>query len=247
MDFSCVADDFFVNLNVQTTMKLPDTRETVLHFFEAAQKEFGSMASFFQRETGEFVLEGDRDAESYRWCELHPNRLCAGYFNPSSVEDAYYLHRWLLERSQYYLGVSGLDVEALDLLFGFNLDYLGNRDGIVADALLGDSPLLALCDDPAVRPIEFEPNMVVALDADCYLQGRISVETHSSSYQVRTGQYEDEPISIYFTVRQYPTPTEPLDLLASFQRLCQVGEDLATRIVVPRILQPIAETIAAQQ
>jgi hypothetical protein len=246
MDFSNIADDFFVNLNVQTTMKLPDSRETVLHFFEAAQKEFGSMASFFQRETGEFVLEGDRDAGKYRWCELHPNRLCAGYFNPPSLQEAYHLHRWLLERSQYYLGISGLDIEALDLLFGFNLDYQGNRDGIVADALLGDSPLAGLCEDPSIKPIEFEPNMVVSLDEECYLQGRVSIETRSTSYQVRTGQYDEEPISVYFTVRRYPAPSKPIDMLQSFQTQCELCEDITGRIVIPRILQPIAEAIATQ-
>ncbi len=47
MDISNAADDFFVNLNVQTTMALPDSRETVLHFFVVAQKEFSSMAGFF--------------------------------------------------------------------------------------------------------------------------------------------------------------------------------------------------------
>ncbi len=246
MDFSNVADDFFVNLNVQTTMRLPDSRETVLHFFEAAQKEFGSLGSFFQRETGEFVLEGDRDSGNYRWCELHPHRFCAGFFNPPSLEAVYHMHHWLLERSQYYLGISGLDIEALDLLFGFNLDYQGNRDGLVAEALLGDSPLTGLFEDPSIKPIEFEPNMVVSLDENCYLQGRISIETRSTSYQVRTGQYDEEPISVYFTVRSYPSPTQAIDVMKSFQIQCEACEDITGRIVVPRILQPIAEAIATQ-
>lgn len=246
MDFSSIADDFFVNLNVQTTMKLPDSRETVLHFFEAAQKEFGSMGSFYQRETGEFVLEGDREAGNYRWSEIHPHRLCAGYFNPPSLDEAYHLHHWLLERSQYYLGISGIDIEALDLLFGFNLDYKGNRDEIVADALLGDSPLAGLYEDPAVKPLEFEPNMVVSLDEECYLQGRISIETRSTSYQVRTGEYDEEPISVYFTVRRYPAPSKSIDMLESFKVQCDACEDITSRFVVPRILQPIAEAIATK-
>ena len=49
-DLSSVADDFFVNLNLQTAMALPNSRETVLHFCEAVQKQFGPMRSFFQRE-----------------------------------------------------------------------------------------------------------------------------------------------------------------------------------------------------
>jgi len=245
MEYAGVADDFFVNLNVQTTMKLPDSRETVLHFFEAAQKEFSSLTTFFQRESDEFVLEGDRDSGDYNWAELHRHRFCSGAFNPPNLEEAYRLHRWLLERSVYYLGISGLDIEAMDLLFGFNLDYQGNRDQIVADSLLGDSPLAALCEEIDARPIEFEPNMVIALDEECYLQGRISIETRCSSYQVRTGQFDDEPISVYFTVRRYPSPTKVIDMLQTFQQQCEICEDVVGRVIIPRILQPLAQAIAA--
>ena len=247
MDISNATDDFFVNLNLQTTIGLPDSRETVLRFFEAVQKEFPSMAGFFQRDSGEFVLEGDRDSGSYKWCELHKHRLCAGFFNPPSLEEGYRLHRWLLERSIYYLGVGGLDVEALDILFGFNLDYVGNRDELVAGALLGDSPLSNFIADETSRTIEFEPNMVLALDEDCYLQGRISIETRCNSYQVRTGQYDDEPISIYLTVRRYPNPERVLDIQESFTHQCDICEDFAGRILIPKIIHPIADAIAAGQ
>ena len=247
MDISNATDDFFVNLNVQTTMNLPTSRETVLHFFEAVQKEFPQMTDFHQREAAEYILEGDRESGSYQWAEIHPNRFCAGYFNPPELSDAYKLHRWLLERSVYYLGVSGMDIEALDLLFGFNLDFVGNRDGVVADALLADGPLASFAGEPSIKPIEFEPNIVFALEEDCYLQGRISVETRCSSYQVRTCQYEDEPISVYFTVRRYPTPGKVMDLMESFDQQQEVCEDLCSRLVLPQIIQPIAEAIAAEQ
>jgi len=244
-EFSSAADDFFVNLNLQTTLPLPQGRETVLHFCEAVQKEFADMTSFYQRESGEFVLEADRDKGEYQWMELQSHRLTAGYFNPPRLADAYRLHHWLLERSLYYLGVSGLDVECLDVLFGFNLDYRGNRDAIVARALTANSPLAALAGEAAVTPVEFEPNVVVALDEDCSRQARLSLETRSSSYQVRTGQYDDEPVSIYFTIRQYPRPAGVLQLKQSFSEQCEVCEDLARRIVIPSIIQPIAAAIAA--
>ncbi|RKY23933.1 MAG: hypothetical protein DRP83_08405 [Planctomycetota bacterium] len=247
MDYASLADDFFVNLNVQTTMKLPTGRETVLHFFEAMQKEFPSMTSFFQRETGEFTLEGDRESGCYCWAEMHSHRICAGYFNPPSLDEAYNLHRWLLQRSIYYLGLSGLDIDAMDVLFGFNLDFTGNRDSIVADALLGDSPLSSFSSDPEVKPVEFEPNIVFALDEECYLQGRVSVETRCSSFQVRTGQFDEEPISVYFTVRQYPSPGGVIDMAQSFARQSELCEEYTSRLVVPQIIQPIAQAIATAQ
>lgn len=247
MDYSSVTDDFFVNLNVQTTMTLPNNRETVLHFFEAMQKEFPTMTSFYQRETGEFTLEGNREEGSYRWAEIHPHRICAGFFNPPGLADAYHLHSWLLERSIYYLGLSGLDIDAMDVLFGFNLDFTGNRDGIVADALLGDAPLSHFASDPEIKPVEFEPNIVFALDEDCYLQGRVSVETRCSSYQVRTGEFDEEPISIYLTIRQYPAPDKVIDMQESFQKQCDLCEEYTNRLVVPQIIQPIAHAISAAQ
>lgn len=246
LDFSGAADDYFLNLNVQTTLALPTSRETVLHFCEAAQREFPQMTSFYQRETGEFVLEGDHEAGNYPWLELQTHRLSAGFFNPNSLEQAYHVHRWLLNRCPYFLGISPLDVECLDVLVGFNLDFQGNRDAIVADALLGGSPLAALLGDSDQRPLECEPNLVIALDAACTLQCRLSVETRSNSFQVRTGQYDPEPISVYFTIRKYPTPGQVMDTEKSFEQQRELCEDLARRIVLPNVIQPIAAAIASQ-
>ena len=36
--YAAYADDYYVNLNLNTEMELPQTRETVLHFFEQLQK-----------------------------------------------------------------------------------------------------------------------------------------------------------------------------------------------------------------
>jgi len=246
-DLLNLTDDFFVNLNLQTTLPLPRSRETVLQFYEAVQKHFSDMRSFYQREGGEYVLEGDRESGSYQWAELQAHQLSAGYFNPPRLQDAYSLHAWLLERCVYFLGVSGLDVEAMDVMFGFNLDYRGNRDQIVAEALLNGSPLASLVNDPNVRAVESEPSIVVALDEQCHLQARLSLETRSSSYQVRTGQYEEEPISIYFTIRRYPSPSEIINLSESFAQQCRTCEEMATRIIVPNVIQPILAAIASSQ
>ena len=87
---------------------------------------------------------------------------------------------------------------------------------------------------------------MIALDEPCSLQARLSLETRSNSYQVRTGQYEDEPITIYLTIRQYPRQGQLIKLQPSFTHQCEVCEDIAERIVVPNILQPISAAIAAQ-
>lgn len=246
VDFNGVADDFFVNMSVQTTLEMPDSRETILHFFEAVQKEFSSMTNFFRRDSGEYVLEGDRESGCYCWLELQTRSLMAGFFSPPSTEEAYRFHRWLQERSIYYLGVSGLDVSAADVTYGFNLDYMGNRDDIVSHALLGESPLMAVAND-SQKIVEFEPSIIIALDDECAIQARVSVETRSNSYQVRTGRFESEPISVYLTIRQYPAIGQMFDMKESFAALCTHGEDMLCRIVIPQVVQPVAMAIAAAQ
>ncbi|MFP4141196.1 MAG: hypothetical protein ACOCZU_07870 [Planctomycetota bacterium] len=244
-DFNTVADDFFVNMTLQTTLALPTNRETVLHFFEAVQREFPAMGSFYQREPGgEFVLEGDRESGSYPWMELHENRLSAGFFNPPDAATAYRMHHWLLDRSVYFLGCSPLDVDSLDVVFGFNLDYQGNRDRIVSQALLGGSPLGAFLLDDSAQPLECEPGVVIALDEDCYVQARLAVETRSNSYQVRTSSYSEDPISVYFTVRQYPAPGKVLSFVEAIGDQCSQCEELVCAMVIPNILRPIASAIA---
>ena len=247
MDFDSIADDYFTNMDLRTTLALPRARESVLHFYEAVQKKFPAMTSLYQRDSGEFVLEGDREGGSYPWVELQSHRLSAGYFNPPDVADAYKLHRWLLEGSVYFLGVSALDVETLDILFGFNMDYKGNRDAIVANAVLGGSALGAMGSELSAQPIECEPSIVLALDEDCYTQARLFLETSSNSFQVRTGQYDDQPISVYFTVRRYPRPSQVFNLKDSFDEQRETCEDLVSRWVIPNVIQPVAAAIASAQ
>jgi len=130
------------------------------------------------------------------------------------------------------------------VLFGFNLDYTGNRDMVVAEALLSESPLACFLSEPGIKAIEYEPNIVFSLDEECCTQARLSIETRCSSYQVRTGQYEEEPISVYLTVRGYPAQGKVLDLQEAFSQQFKICEDFASQHVVPQIVQPIAHAIA---
>jgi len=244
VEFSSVADDFFVNLNLQTALLLPETRETILNFCQAVQKDNPSMTNLYRREEGEYVLEADRESGSYQWLELHASRVAAGYFNPPSLEAAYRMHGAILEKCFYYLGVSGLDVECQDLLFGFNLDYRGNRDELVSRALLSGSPLGALSEDGRATCIEFEPSLVLGIDDGCYRQVRVSVETRGSSYEVRTGQYDDQPVSVYLTVRAYPEPGKLFDLQECFKAECEMAEEFTCQVLIPHIIRPIAAAIS---
>ena len=247
-DFSQYSDDYYVNMNLNTEMELPSNRDTVLHFFEQMKKAFPDLSNFYTRENGDFVLEGDKEQDQYRWLAIEPKRLCSGRVNPETLDDAYRQHEMLLELAPHLLTISVLDCEALDVMYGFDFNFEGNHDEVVAEALGVGTALEGLSEIPGARVINFEPSMTFTLDAACRLQCRLAVETRTSAYQVRTGDYDGEQISLYFTVRQYwgtGTGTQR-GFLESFRNQHEIGEEIVSKIVVPKIVRPIAQAIAAR-
>src|SRR3954470_14750150 len=116
--FSAFAEDFYINMRLGSQMTLPHSRETVLHFFERVQKEFPSMTRFRKHENGELNLEEDRGQQSYRWMSVEQKRLSSGHVNPLDVEEATKLHKFLLELAPHHLGLSPVEIDYLDVLFG---------------------------------------------------------------------------------------------------------------------------------
>ena len=110
--YSSVSDDFYINLNLNTEMDLPQNRETVLHFFEQVQKIYPTMRNFYSRDRGEFVLEEDKEPGHYRWTSVEARRVCSGQVNPESVSSALQQHRYVLESVPYSLSISPLDCES---------------------------------------------------------------------------------------------------------------------------------------
>jgi hypothetical protein len=245
--YPSLSDDFGVYTYLNTKLELPQGREAVLHFFDSLQKTFPRMTDFERRESGEYVLEEDRDQGSYRWVSLEGRRLSAGFVNPPSLEDADAQHERVLELAPYHLDFSPLDIEALDVLFVFDFVYAGNHDEVVAEALAVNSPLESLVQLPGSRVLNFEPAMMLSLDEHCRLQARLSIETRTNAFQVRTGQFPEAPISVYFTVRQY-WGRQPFKTLAeSYQNQRRICQELVDSHVVPGVIRPLAQTIAAKQ
>lgn len=242
--FGSACDDFYVNMNLSTEMDLPQNRETVLHFFEQVQKRYPSMRNFYVREKGDFVLEEDKDQGHYRWSTIETRRMCSGHVNPESVEEALEQHQFVLELAPYMLSVSQLDCEALDLLFGFDFTYRGNHNELVAEAL-GFSPALErLSDIPGATMVQYEPSVTFALDDECRTQCRVSIETRTTPYHIRTRDFPEEQISVYVTARQYGSLGANNtfgDALAQLKNVCR---EIVEQHVVENILQPLARTIA---
>src|SRR3954471_20520267 len=244
--FASVCDDFYVNMRLATQLSLPHNRETVLHFFERVQRQFPEMSRFRKYDNGDLSIEENRDNDSYRWVTLECRRLCAGHGNTESLDESLQLHGLLLQQAPYELGLSPVEVDYLDILFGFDLSFRGNHDEIIAESLLGDSPLNCLMDEPGAKAVDVQPSITVALSEDCRLQGRIDVVTRTNSYQVRTGDYSDDVISVYLILRRYWGDRPKLPMEKLLEQMAERADDLCHKYVVPKIIKPISSAIASR-
>ncbi len=80
--YSEVAEDFYINMQLQTATDLPQQREALVHFFEQVQRRYPKMRNLLTREK-ELFLEEDKDGGNYRWASADLRRLCSGYVNPT--------------------------------------------------------------------------------------------------------------------------------------------------------------------
>jgi hypothetical protein len=245
--YTSLCDDFYINMNLSTEMELPTNRETILHFFERVQKTYPTMRNFYCRERGDFVLEEDKDRGDYRWATIESRRVCSGQVNPPTPADALGQHQLVLQLAPYMLSVSPLDCEALDLLYGFDFTYRGNHNQLITEAL-GVSPALErLAEIPGASIINHEPSLTVALDEDCRTQCRLSVETRTSAYQVRTGDFSEEQLSVYVTARQYGSLGPDSSFEKTLVDLARVCEEMLDAWVIEHVLDPIKRTISLKQ
>ena len=244
--YGSIADDFYVNMNLNTEMKLPDGRETILDFFGRVQKSYPSMRNFYTRENGDFVLEEDKDQGHQRWLSLEPRRICSGFINPDDPETALEQHKLVLQLVPYMLTVSPLDCEALDYMLGFDFSYRGNHDALVAEALGTGIALDGMIEAAGERVLNFEPSITVSLEDSCRVQARLMVETRTNAYQVRRGDFPDEQLSVYFTVRQYGSLEVETSFEEKLDRLRDHSERLMELYVIEHVLRPLAQAIATK-
>jgi hypothetical protein len=117
---------------------------------------------------------------------------------------------------------------------------------VVVESLLSDSPLACLLDEPGARPLDVQPTVAVSLSDDCRMQARVEILTRTDNYQVRTGDYSDEEISVYLTIRRYwgDRPKEPMEKIVA--DLFERADAITSARVVPKILRPLSSAIASR-
>ncbi|WP_419193990.1 hypothetical protein [Novipirellula herctigrandis] len=227
-----------------TEMELPKGRESILHFFEQIRRRYPKLQNFYGRDKNEFVLEEEKEAGAYRWVSTEQKRINSGAVNPGSIEDVDELNRSVLELIPYELSVTPLDCESLSVMFGFDFAYRGNHNEMIAE-VVGVAPgLHQFTNVPYGKLLAHEPAIQFSLDEDCRTQCRVSFESRTNAYQVRTGDFGEEQISVYLTVRRYDSLGPDDTYVGEYNRLAGLGRDLVDEFLVNSVLKPLQEAIS---
>jgi len=242
--FGALSTDFYLNHKLALKMDLPTERETILHFFDQIRKVEPSMDRF-RRYDEELALESSQRHDEYRWLSLRRTSIRTGHVNPQAMPQGYDFHRMVLKVAPYYLSISPLDVDYLELTFGFDLECKANHDGVVFNALYGDTPMAELLQVPDGRILDVQPVLGVSLTERGDIQAYFEIKTRKKNRRGDARRYKHEPISLFLTVRRYGS-VQNIDALASiFDDLGEHAETLATERFVPNLLTPIARQITS--
>lgn len=242
--YELLCRDFCVNQKLALKMDLPGAREPVLDLFGRLRKEFPRLKNLERYADGEVALETDEEERDFAWVAMRQTSLKSGFVNPSSLDQAYRLHRTVLEVAPFFLSISPLDVDHLELVWVFDFECEGNRDEVVLDALLGGSQLAEFVDTSNDVALDCQPFVALVLsdspDMHVYLEIKTRLGRQEPSV-LRDGQ---EPLSVLLTVRRTGTVGNLADLPAHFAALAGHGERLVEQRLVPRVLVPLRDRLA---
>ncbi|MDZ4831345.1 MAG: hypothetical protein SGJ09_14250 [Phycisphaerae bacterium] len=243
--FGALCSDFYVNQKLSLKLDLPDRRETVLDMFDRLRREFPRLERF-RRFEGELALETAELDRQFTWVAMRQTSVRSGAVNPQSLDDAYNLHTRILEVAPYYLSISPLDIDSLELVFGFDFETDAPRDEIIFEALLADSPLSALVDRQQDSVVDVQPSLTISLSESGDLSASFEVKSRAGRGEMMLSSGDQEPISVFLTVRRQGPIRSLDDLKTVFASLCGHAERLAEHRVIPHLVVPIRNAILSR-
>jgi hypothetical protein len=235
--YRALCSDFYINQKLSLKLDLPRERQTVLDLFDRVRRQYAPMSQF-RRYKDEVALESEPNAEQNRWVAIRTNNIRSGMVNPDTLAEAYALHAHVLDVAPFFLSISPLDVDYLELLYGFDIQTERGQDEVVYEAILAQTPLSSLLDVPDARISDCQPLFGMTIKEE---SGEIEV-----SYEVKTrsagrGGRGDEPISIYLTLRKFGPVTEVRQLPEVLTQMSRLGEELVESRAVPHLVVPIRD------
>lgn len=243
-EYGTFSDDFYNTVSLKTEMPLPSSRESVMHFFEQLQKCYPELSNFYGREPNEYVLEQDKEQGDYRWASVEKNRISSGYVNPPTMEDAIQQHQLIFDSAPHLLSASKLDCELLTVMFGFDFTYRGNHHQLLAD-VLGMPPVMErLAGIDQSKMLSYEPMLQIALDEDCRVQARISIDPRTNAYHVKTSEFPEEQLSVFLHLRRYGSIAADESFVSTIEMLMNKGREILEDHLIEHLLQPLQQHIA---
>ena len=241
--WGALCSEHAINARLNLKMDLPAEREPVLAMFDRLRKEFAPLRQF-KRIGSELCLESEPGIAPGRWVSLKRNYVRSGVIGPSAPAEALQFHRLVMEIAPYFLTISPIEVDYLELLFAFDLSATGNHDAIVHDALFGSTPLGRLLDVRGSMVCDCQPVFGIALDEDRQVEAHFEVKTRTAP----PGTPYDAPaapISVQLVLRRYGPVDEIAELPRILDRLTGFGTELVQSRVVPGLLLPIRQAISS--
>jgi hypothetical protein len=246
--FGVFCDEFYVNTRLYLKLDLDPSRETLLHFMEQIRRAFPRMSRLRRRDDGGLVLdEANREGQDRRFVRIDASALRFGNFHPSDADAVSGFANMILRQAPHHLSLSELDYDYMEVAFGFDLEYRGNHDELVAETLFSDHPLLCALTSEEEHVIDCQPFFGVKLTDDCEKQIYLEVKGRTSTYEIRTGEYESTALSVYLTARRYWGFAADSDLMSVHRDLLMTGEQYAADCAVPHVVQPLAAAIASRR
>jgi hypothetical protein len=246
--FESLADETYVATRLFLKLDLTPSRESLLQFCEHVRRAFPGMKRFRRRDDAAIVLDEEpHDNGQRRYLRVSAKSLRFGHVGASTRADVGAFADLILTHAPYYLSLSDLDYEVLEIVFGFDLEYAGNHDELVAETLLSESLLPAARLGSGGRVINCQPYIAIALSEDCGTQASLEVKGRTSWYELRSGEYEPQMLSVYLIVRRTFRDQPPSDVSAVHRELLALGEDLAAGRVIPQVVRPLREAIASRR
>jgi hypothetical protein len=117
---------------------------------------------------------------------------------------------------------------------------------VVSEALGINPAMEKLLELPGTGVINYEPSLTVSLDEECRTQVRVSVENRTNAYQIRTGEFPEEQLSVYVTARQYGSLLPGTTFVETLSKLATLCRDVVDNYVADSVLHPLQRTIATK-
>ena len=225
-------------------MDLPAAREPVLDLFGRLRKDLPRLSNLQRYPDGEVALESGEDERDFLWVAMRQLSLKSGWVNPGTLEEAYRMHRTVLEVAPYFLSISPLDVDHLELVYAFDFDCDGNRDEVVLDALLGGSPLGEFADPATDTVLDAQPFVALALADAADMHVYLEVKTRLPRGETAVTREGTDPLSVMLTVRRTGPVRALGDLPTHLAALSGHGERLVEQRLIPRVLMPLRDRIS---